>query len=129
GSPALSILLANSRQQSIGRNLGKMRPAGKGNPRFWTLQPNSPAVSLSMIQGCQTAPGSRLCAGFSVERDHRSTVFIESAGEPKWATATLKPVSTAFRESRLRSRRDEAGSSRASRSRRTENNGKAQAAQ
>jgi hypothetical protein len=29
----------------------------------------------------------------------------------KWATATLKPVSTAFRESRLRSRRDAAGSS------------------
>jgi hypothetical protein len=34
-----------------------------------------------MIQGCQTAPGSRLSAGFSVERDRRSTVLIESAGE------------------------------------------------
>src|SRR5262249_26987047 len=26
-----------------------MRPAGKGNPRFWTLQPNSPAVSILLI--------------------------------------------------------------------------------
>jgi hypothetical protein len=38
--------------------------------------------ALSMIQGCQAAPGPRLSAGFSVERDQRSTVFIESAEEP-----------------------------------------------
>src|SRR5262249_31291729 len=39
------ILLANSRQQSIGRNMGKMGFPGKGKPRFQAFKTNSPAVS------------------------------------------------------------------------------------
>src|SRR4051812_15144389 len=39
-------LVANSRQQPIGRNLGKMGPAGYGKPRFQMPQTNSPPVSL-----------------------------------------------------------------------------------
>jgi hypothetical protein len=39
------ILLANSRQRSIDRNMGKMGAAEKENPRFQELQPNSPAGS------------------------------------------------------------------------------------
>ena len=42
----LLTLVANSRQQPIGRNLGKMGPAGYGTPRFQTPQTNSPPVSL-----------------------------------------------------------------------------------
>jgi hypothetical protein len=39
------ILLANSRQRSIGRNMSKMRLPGKGKPRFQTFLPNSPTGS------------------------------------------------------------------------------------
>ena len=38
-------LLANSPRQSFGGNLGKTRPAGKGNPRLTTTKTNSPTVS------------------------------------------------------------------------------------
>jgi hypothetical protein len=48
GSPARSILLANSRQRSIDRNMGKLGAAEKEDPRFQELQSNSPAVSRSM---------------------------------------------------------------------------------
>ena len=50
GSPALLILLANSRRASLGRNLGKVECAGKAFPRFQRPQTNSPAVSLLMIE-------------------------------------------------------------------------------
>jgi hypothetical protein len=45
GSPALSILLENSRRGPFGRKLGKMGPTGKANPRSRTPLTNSPAVS------------------------------------------------------------------------------------
>ena len=39
------VLLANSRQRSIGRNMSKMRLPGKGKPRFQTFPPYSPTGS------------------------------------------------------------------------------------
>jgi hypothetical protein len=53
GSPALSILLANSRPGSVGRNLGKMGRAGEANPELRALRTNSPAVSSLMVHQLQ----------------------------------------------------------------------------
>jgi hypothetical protein len=40
------ILVANSRQQPIGRNLGEMGATGYEKPRFQRPQTNSPPVSM-----------------------------------------------------------------------------------
>ena len=64
GSPALSILLANSRRASLGRNLGKVERPGKAFPRFQRPQTNSPAVSYLMIRGRQSAHDPRFLGDF-----------------------------------------------------------------
>src|SRR5262249_33669634 len=51
GSPALLILLANSRPSPISRGLGRMSSPGGGNPQGPTLRANSPAVSLLVKRG------------------------------------------------------------------------------
>src|SRR5512135_3595906 len=51
GRVSALILLANSRQRSMDRNLGKMEPASKGKRRLQRAQTNSPTVSGAGEEG------------------------------------------------------------------------------
>ena len=72
------MLLANSRRRSFGRNLGKMGPAEKANPRFQTLRTNSPTIA----HAADAAPG--------MMKMESALVDSEVGGEPQ-AVDTLRP--------------------------------------